>query len=271
MKIHFIAGLPRCGKTMLAAILRQNPRFFHFGMESPVCDVLMGTERQTSRATALTMSLDDEVKRRLRMSVFVSAYGHREQEVCWDTNRFWTAKLPLLVELFPDCKIVCCVRSVAWIMDSFERLYRRSPLELSGLYDYAPNTTVFSRCAKLATSDGVVGRALDALREAYYGEHARHLLLVDYVTLTGDPVGTMKRIYEFVEEPVFLHRFDSLESDNDRFDTSIGSPNLHKVRPQVERVSRETILPPMLFARYANDDFWTWPKPQPKTETEEAA
>jgi len=244
--VHFIAGLPRCGKTMLAAILRQNPRFFHFGMESPLVDILMAIERATSRAATLTMSLDDRMKRRLRLGVFAAVYGHINA-VCWDTHRFWCAKLPLLVELFPDCKIVCCVRSVAWIMDSFERLYRRSPLELSGLYDYAPGTTVFSRCSKLAASDGVVGRALDALREAYYGEHASHLLLVDYVAFTSDPVGTMKRIYEFVEEPIFLHKFDSLASDNHLFDTSIGSPNLHKVRPQVSRVSRETILPPMLF------------------------
>jgi sulfotransferase len=266
LKIHFIAGLPRCGKTMLAAILRQNPRFYHFGMESPLADLVMAIERQTSRAIALTMSLDAEVKRRLRLAPFEAVYGHRDR-VCWDTNRFWCAKLPLLVSLFPGVKVVCCVRSVAWIMDSFERLYRRSAgTELSGLYDFQPNTTVFSRCSKLAASDGVVGRALDALREAYYGEHASHLLLVDYVDLTSDPRATIKRIYEFVEEPIFLHDFEALTSDNDGFDLAIGSPNLHKVRPKVERVARETGLPPMLFEKFANDDFWTYSKPEPKTE-----
>jgi sulfotransferase len=266
MKIHFVAGLPRCGKTMLSAILRQNPRFYHFGMESPVCDLVMAMERQTSRAIALTMSLDAEVNHRLRMAPFAAVYGHRDA-VCWDTNRFWTAKLPLLVELFPNVKVVCCVRSVAWIMDSFERLFRSSAAkELSGLYDFQPSTTVFSRCSKLAASDGVVGRALDALRDAYYGEHASHLLLVDYVDLTSDPRLTIKRIYDFVDEPVFVHNFESLTSDNDAFDLAIGSPNLHKVRPQVARVPRQTVLPPMLFERFANDDFWTYPKPEPKTE-----
>ena len=33
--IHFISGLPRSGSTLLAALLRQNPRF-HSGMTSPV-------------------------------------------------------------------------------------------------------------------------------------------------------------------------------------------------------------------------------------------
>ena len=267
MKIHFIAGLPRCGKTMLAAILKQNPRFYHFGMESPVCDIVMAMERASSRNNELNWVLDDAQKRRLRMGVFDAVYPDFDDIVYWDTNRQWTAKMPLLASLFPDFKVIACVRSVAWVMDSFERLYRRSAgTEMSGLHNFSPSGTVFSRCTQLAGSDGVVGRALDALREAYYGEHARHLLVVDYVSLTSDPRGTVKRIYEFVEEPVFIHDFENLTSDNDKFDLAIGSPNLHKVRPKVERVSRETVLPPMLFERFANDDFWTHSKPQPKTE-----
>jgi hypothetical protein len=33
--IHFISGFPRSGTTLLAALLRQNPRF-HASIESPV-------------------------------------------------------------------------------------------------------------------------------------------------------------------------------------------------------------------------------------------
>jgi len=35
VKAHFISGLPRSGSTLLAALLRQNPRF-HAAMTSPV-------------------------------------------------------------------------------------------------------------------------------------------------------------------------------------------------------------------------------------------
>ncbi|MEG3929437.1 MULTISPECIES: sulfotransferase [unclassified Microcoleus] len=35
VKAHFISGLPRSGSTLLAALLRQNPRF-HSAMTSPV-------------------------------------------------------------------------------------------------------------------------------------------------------------------------------------------------------------------------------------------
>ena len=46
--IHFISGLPRSGSTLLAAILRQNPRF-HAGMTSPVGAMYMALERSMSR------------------------------------------------------------------------------------------------------------------------------------------------------------------------------------------------------------------------------
>ncbi|MEZ2280070.1 MAG: sulfotransferase [Microcoleus sp.] len=35
MRSHFISGLPRSGSTLLAALLRQNPRF-HSAMTSPI-------------------------------------------------------------------------------------------------------------------------------------------------------------------------------------------------------------------------------------------
>ncbi|WP_373533726.1 sulfotransferase [Microcoleus sp.] len=35
VRSHFISGLPRSGSTLLAALLRQNPRF-HSAMTSPI-------------------------------------------------------------------------------------------------------------------------------------------------------------------------------------------------------------------------------------------
>ena len=38
-RFHFISGLPRSGSTLLAALLRQNPRF-HAGMSGPVAGLV---------------------------------------------------------------------------------------------------------------------------------------------------------------------------------------------------------------------------------------
>jgi sulfotransferase len=38
----------------------------------------------------------------------------------FDTNRSWCARLPLLTSLFPEAKVICCVRDIPWIFDSID-------------------------------------------------------------------------------------------------------------------------------------------------------
>src|SRR5215472_629073 len=190
--IHFISGLPRSGSTLLAAILRQNPRF-HAGMSSPVGSLFMALQGAMSRRNEAAVFIDEAQKRELLNGLFDNYYhAVHPQKLVFDTNRAWCTKLPTLVQLFPEAKVVCCVRHVPWIMDSVERLIRRNAFELSGIFGYEPSNTVYTRVARLAMSDGLVGFALDALREAFWGEHANRLILVGYEALAKNPAGTLK-------------------------------------------------------------------------------
>ena len=60
-----------------------------------------------------------------------------------------------------------------------ERLVRRNAFELSGMLRIRAGRTVYTRVNRIAASDGLVGYALDALREAFFGEDAHRLILVD--------------------------------------------------------------------------------------------
>ena len=123
--IHFISGLPRSGSTLLAAILRQNPRF-HAGMSSPVASLFMALRGAMSRRNEAAVFIDEAQKRELLKGIFASYYhAIAPERVIFDTNRAWCSKLPTLVRLFPDAKVICCVRHIPWIMDSIERLIRR--------------------------------------------------------------------------------------------------------------------------------------------------
>jgi sulfotransferase len=120
--------------------------------------------------------------------------------------------------------------------------------------------TVYTRVARLATSDGLVGFAIDALREAFWGEHAGRLILVGYEALTKRPEATLRQLYAFLGEPWFPHDFDNVEYEASDFDLALGTPNLHKVRRKVEWIERDTLLPPELFNRFVNDAFWMAPE-----------
>jgi sulfotransferase len=258
--LHFISGLPRSGSTLLAAILRQNPRF-HAGMSSPVGSLFMALQGAMSRRNEAAVFIDEAQKRELLKGLFDNYYHSiHPRQLVFDTNRAWCSKLPTLVRLFPDAKVVCCVRHVPWIMDSIERLIRENAFELSGIFGFEPLNTVYTRVNRLASSDGLVGLAIDALREAFWGENSGRLILVGYEALTRNPGESLRRLYEFLGEPWFEHDFDNVEYEANDFDLALGTPNLHKVRQKVQWIERATVLPPELFNRFANDAFWAYPE-----------
>lgn len=257
-KFHFIAGLPRAGSTLLAALLLQNPRF-HAGMTSPVGALFGSLLAQCSAGSEFGTVITQEQRRRLLRGLFDSYYADQAgKPVVFDTNRAWCSRMPALRELFPQAKVIACVRNVAWVMDSLERRFRANPFENTKLFvDDNERNTVYSRVETLAQRNRLVGFAWSALKEAYYGEHADALLLVDYDLLAQAPGRVLRLVYEFIGEPWFEgHDFEHVEYDAPDFDESLGVGGLHKVRPKVELGKRRTVLPPDLFKQYAALSFW---------------
>lgn len=256
-KFHFISGLPRSGSTLLSALLLQNPRF-HAGMTSPVGSLFTAMLQQFSAGSEFGAVLSKGQRQRLSRGLFESYYAdQQDKEVIFDTNRLWCAKLPALLDLFPDTKIIACVRNVAWIMDSLERLYRANPYENTRLFnDDTERNTVASRVDTLAQRNRLVGFAWSALKEAYYGENAKSMLVVEYDLLTQSPEQVLRLVYDFIGEPWFEHDFDNVQYDAPEFDQALGVSGLHRVRRKVGVEARRTILPPDLFQQYASLSFW---------------
>src|SRR3569833_943065 len=256
-KYHFISGLPRSGSTLLAALLLQNPRF-HAGMTSPVGTLFTGMLQQFSAGSEFGAVLNREQRHRLSRGLFETFYADQvDKEVIFDTNRLWCAKLPALLDLFPNAKIIACVRNVAWIMDSLERLYRANPYENTRLFvDDNERSTVASRVETLAQRNRLVGYAWEALKEAYYGEQARSMLVVEYELLSQAPEKVLRLVYDFIGEPWFEHDYENVRYDATEFDQALGVSGLHKARAKVELADRRTVLPPDLFEQYAALSFW---------------
>jgi len=257
-RYHFITGLPRSGSTLLSALMLQNPRF-HAGMTSPVGGLFKGMLNQLGAGSEFGPVVTKEQRRRLSRGLFDSYYADQvgEKEVIFDTNRMWSAQMPALMDLFPGAKLIACVRNVAWVMDSIERRYRANPFEITRLFsDDTERNTVYSRVDTLAQRNRMVGYPWTALKEAFYGEHASSLLLVDYDLLAQAPQKVLPLIYQFLGEPEYAHNFEQVKYDAPEFDEALGLHGLHQVRPQVGLQRRESILPPDLFEQYSKLSFW---------------
>ncbi|SFL40573.1 sulfotransferase [Nitrosomonas aestuarii] len=147
-RFHFISGLPRSGSTLLSAILRQNPRF-HASMTSGLGALVGGAMQIMSPGSEVALTLQTDQRENILRSLFNSYYqGIVDRPIIFDTNRVWTARMPLLAGLFPDAKVIACVRDVSWIMDSLERQVRKNPYHFTRLFGPQNHGTVYSRVEK---------------------------------------------------------------------------------------------------------------------------
>ncbi|WP_158816037.1 sulfotransferase [Methylocapsa sp. S129] len=261
LHLHFISGLPRSGSTLLCALLRQNPRF-HAAMTSPVVSLCSGLLPKMSGASEFAVFFSGERRRAILRGLFDAYYADIPTgNIIFDTNRTWTGKASLLKELYPQSRIVCCVREVGWIIDSVERMLRKNPTQVSRIFNYTPGSSVYSRVETLMNSEnGLVGLAWSSLREAWFSESAKQLIVIGYENLVREPDLTLRRLYEELGEKPFKHDFDRVTYDEPDYDALLGMPGMHRVREKVEYQEREICIPPDLFSKYSDASFWLRPE-----------
>jgi sulfotransferase len=253
---YFISGLPRTGSTLLSAILKQNPKFYA-GITSPMRGIFDILRRQISSGHELSEEITYQQKINLLRGAFENFYAHESASTIFDTNRLWTANLTDILTLFPNTKVICMVRDISWIMDSFEIQYQKNTLDNTLLFkSNSERETVYSRMGALAKSKRVIGASYLALKEAFYGINSDKLLLIEYDYLSNFPEKTISTIYNFIEEQSYEHNFNNLNFTSEKYDKKLGLKELHSVRKQLSFKKRESILPPDLFDKYSNMEFW---------------
>ena len=214
-------------------------------MTGPVAGLFEGVLNQVSAGSEMSAMVNDTQRARILRGLFDSYYEDVERPVIFDTSRSWTANLPALMRLFPDAKVICLVRDLAWIMDSMERQFRGNAFENTRLFNNpGERSTVYTRVEAMAGANRLVGYPWHALREACYSDFADRLVLIEYDLLTARPAEVMPLLYQFLGEEPFAHDFENVEYDAPKFDNQLGLDGLHRVHKKVEPRPRKTILPP---------------------------
>lgn len=263
--IHFISGLPRSGSTLLANILRQNFEI-ESGTTTPVEMMLSAVMRAQAGSPEYNVFLDDERRKAVLRGIVEGYYHDTPKHVTViDTNRAWCARLPLIAELYPEAKVICCVRNMAWIYDSLERMAQLNMLHPSRMFP--AGTTVSDRFEVFRRSDGIVGFAWNALRQAFFSDYADRLMILTYSSLVNDPQRALRAVYEHLGMANYEHDLENVVNDkiansSEDFDKALGVSELHDVRYGISANVRHSILPPDLVARVASDNFWTGENPR---------
>ena len=250
---YFISGLPRSGSTLLSAILKQNPDFYA-DIASPV-QGLTGNSIDVITSGENNLNITEDQRKNLMYGVFDGYYKHIEKPVIFDSCRGWTKKTPFLKALFPYTKILCTVRDIVSILNSFEVLFNKNYFYTKQINEKIFSENLFIRIQELFQREII--NYYSFLLEGY-AMNPEMIMLIDYENLCKTPEKTMRKVYEFLERPYYSHDFENVEYSNENFDKSCNLKDLHTVKKKVEYNPPRCILPPEIVQKYneMNMEFW---------------
>lgn len=255
MKSHyFISGLPRSGSTLLSSILKQNPEFYA-DIASPV-EALTGTAIDIVTGAESNLTVNEDQRKNLIYGIFEGYYKHLEEPVIFDSSRGWTKKTNLLQALFPYTKILCPVRDIVSILNSFEVISSKNPFHTKTLTEHKDN--VFARCDGMMDKNGGIVAGPWILLQEGFALNPEMIHFIEYENLCKEPEKTIRKVYEFLEKPYYSHDFENLEYSNENFDRACNLKDLHNVKKRVEYNPPRNVLPPEIVKKYKemNMEFW---------------
>jgi sulfotransferase len=270
-RIHFVAGLPRSGSTLLINILAQNPRF-HVTGTSGILPILVGARDQWEempefKAWQELAEIKDNVRLNVLRGILNGYFAHVEQPVVFDKSRGWPAYIEMLERMNIPLKILAPVRDMRDVLASFEKLYRRNkgvrPIPGERNF-YAEFQHLEGRCRVWSGGGQPIGIAWNRLRDAVDRGKGKYLHFIEYEKLTVAPKRTLAEIYEFLDEEPYAHDFDNVAQVTQEDDVWHGYDDLHTIRAKVEPAEPQwpAILGEAVARPYGVDHVNFWRKVQ---------
>jgi len=250
---YFISGLPRSGSTLLSGILRQNPDFYA-DIASPV-EALTGNAIDVITGAESNLTTTEEQRKNLMYGMFDGYYQHIEKSVIFDSSRGWTKKTNFLKALFPYTKILCPVRDIVSILNSFEVILNKNCFYTKQINEKVFSHNIFIRIQELFEREIV--NYFSFLQEGY-ALNPEMIHFIEYENLCKEPEKTIRKVYEFLERPYYSHDFENVEYSNENFDKACNLKDLHTIKKGVEYKPPRCILPSEIVQKYKgmNMEFW---------------
>ena len=234
-KLFFLVAMPRSGNTLFASIMNQNK------------DLVV-------TANSITLEIMKDLFLLKKTDVFQNFPDHRSLDnvldIVYDTYyKDWPQRIiidrgpvmtpgnfQLMQKHFKrPFKCIILVRDLMDVLASYMQWYTENPDAFPNKYNLKTDE---EKLAMIMNKDGAVAKELDAIKNAYNYPELCHF--VKYDDMVTNPEQEFKKIYKFIEEPYFNHRFENLDQININGlfynDTAVGS-NMHTVNE--ERIEKK--------------------------------
>ena len=226
-QLLFLVAQPRSGNTLFASIMNQNPEI-------------------AATANSVTLEIMKDLFLLKQTDVFLNYPDHKSLDnvldIVYDTYyKDWPQRIiidrgPVMTEsnfalmqkhFKRPFKCIVLLRDLMDVLASYMQWYTENPDAFPNRYNLKTDE---EKLAMIMNSQGGVAKELEAIKNSYNYKDMCHY--VKYDDIVNNPEQEFRKIYQFIGEPYFNHRFNNLDQVNVNglaYDDKIVGNNMHKL------------------------------------------
>ena len=257
-KLFFLTALPRSGNTLFTSILNQNPEIACTA-NSITLEIMK--ELYLLKATDVFQNFPDHKSLdNVLDNVYNLYYKDWPQRIIIDRGPVMISSNPGNFELIKkhfkgSFKCIVLLRDLMDILASYMKWYTENPNSFVNKY----GSTDEEKLLKLMDNEGAIVKSLKSIKNSFKYPNTCHF--VKYDDIVTDPEKEFRKIYTFLEEPYFNHRFINLDQINLNglsYKDDVLGDNMHIVRKEkVEKKYNPYIekIPERIREKYGQNKF----------------
>ena len=226
-KLFFLVAQPRSGNTLFASIMNQNPSIA--ATPNSITLEIMKDLFLLKNTDVFLNYPDHKSLDNVLDSVFDTYYKDWPQRIIIDRGPVMTSGNFQLMQKHYKRPFKCIVllRNLMDVLASYMQWYTENPDAFPNRYNL---NTDDEKLAMIMNKDGAVAKDLEAIKNSYNYKDICHY--VKYDDMVASPEQEFRKIYEFMGEPYFYHKFNNLDQvkvNGLSYDDKIVGNNMHKL------------------------------------------
>jgi len=226
-KLFFLVAQPRSGNTLFASIMNQNKDIAATANSLTLeimKDLFLLKKTDVFENYPDHRSLDNVLD-----NVFNNYYQHWPQRIIIDRAPVMTTgNFQLMQKHFKHgFKCIVILRDLMDVLASYMQWYTKNPDAFPNRYNCKNDE---EKLMMIMNKDGAVAKNLEAIKNSF--NYPKICCYVKYDDIVTNPEQEFRKIYQFLDEPYFNHRFIDLDQVNVNglsYDDKIVGSNMHKL------------------------------------------
>ena len=226
-QLLFLVSQPRSGNTLFASIMNQNPEI-------------------AATPNSITLEIMKDLDLLKQLDVFLNYPDHKSYDNVLDSvfdnyYKDWPQRIiidrgPVLTKINfklvqkhfkRSFKCIVLLRDLMDVLASYMKWYTENPDAYPNKYNCKNDE---EKLMLLMDNDGAIVKGLEAIKNSYNYKDICHY--VKYDDMVTNPEQEFKKIYKFLDEPYFKHRFNNLDQlsvNGLSYDDKVVGSNMHKL------------------------------------------